>query len=120
MTDLTPIAEHKKLWSLYLNGNKLNSLDQIAGLTRVSSLDLRGNEITDLSPLKSFTELKYLFINDNKITDLAVLVDMAKADSEGQKRFSPFWKLYVAGNPLADGSKAQLDALKAMGARITE
>ena len=120
LTDLTPIAEHKKLWSLYLSGNKLNSLDQIAGLTRVSSLDLRGNEITDLAPLKGYTELKYLFINDNKVTDLAVLVEMAKADNEGQKRFSPFWKIYLAGNPLSDGVKAQVETLKSLGARITE
>ena len=96
------LMTHRKLlmavqnaYTCYLDGNKLNSLDQIAGLTRVSSLDLRGNEVTDLAPLKGFTELKYLFINDNKVTDLAVLVEMAKADSEGQKRFSPFWKIYV-------------------------
>ena len=81
---------------------------------------MRGNEVTDLAPLKGFTELKYLFINDNKVTDLAVLVEMAKADSEGQKRFSPFWKIYVSGNPLADGANAQLETLKSLGARITQ
>ena len=51
---------------------------------------------------------------------LAVLVEMAKADNEGQKRFSPFWKIYLAGNPLSDGVKAQVETLKSLGARITE
>ena len=43
----------------------------------------------------------------------------AKADSDGPKRFAPYLRLYIAGNPLAEASKAkQLEALKAAGVRI--
>ena len=118
LTDLTPIAELGKVWSLYVDGNKLTDLKPITKLTKITSLDLRGNEVTDLSPIAGYTELRYLLINNNKIADLNVLVEMAKKDSEGQKRFAPFWRIYTDGNPLSDGAKGQLDALKGLGARI--
>ena len=43
---------------------------------------------------------------------------MAKKDMEGQRRFAPFWKIYVKGNPLSDEAKQQLKVLEEMGARI--
>ena len=47
------------------------------------------------------------------------LVKAAKADSDGPKRFAPYLRLYLAGNPLSDDAKkAQLDALKAAGLRV--
>jgi hypothetical protein len=53
----------------------------------------------------------------NKITDLAPLVEMAKNDK--QKRFAPFWRLYLYENPLSDQAKnEQVAELKTMGARI--
>ena len=116
--DTAAIAELSKLWSLYLDDNQLTTIGSLSGLTRVSSLDLRGNQIADLSPLKGYTELKYLLLNGNQVVDLTVLVEMAQADNEGQKRFSPFWKIYLAENPLGRGTKKQMTQLKNMGARI--
>ena len=55
---------------------------------------------------------------DSEVVDLSVLVEMATADSDGQKRFSPFWKIYVSENPLARSTKKQLNQLRSLGARI--
>jgi len=53
-------------------------------------------------------------------TDLGVLVTMAKKDYDEptKRRFAPFWKVYLKGNPLADAAKAQIEELKKMGGRI--
>ncbi|NJM35321.1 MAG: hypothetical protein HC850_12120 [Rhodomicrobium sp.] len=65
------------------------------------------------------TEWTYLFLSGNKITDLAVLVAAAKKDFEGQKRFAPFWRLYIGDNPLSEAAKTtQLDELKKYGTRV--
>jgi hypothetical protein len=60
-----------------------------------------------------------LFLKNNKITDLKVLVEMAKKDFAGQKRFAPFWRVYLAGNPLSDEAKTkQVEELKKYGTRV--
>jgi hypothetical protein len=65
------------------------------------------------------TELKLLMLERNRIKDLRSLIDAAKADAAGPKRFAPYLRLYVAGNPLPEATKAkQLEALKATGVRI--
>ena len=58
-------------------------------------------------------------IERNQIKDLKPLVEAAKADSAGPKRFAPYLHVYLAGNPLSDAAKkSQLDALKAAEVRI--
>ncbi len=82
-------------------------------------LDLHDNLVTDLGPLARQTELRLLLIERNKIKDLKPLVDAAKKDAEGPKRFAPYLRLHLSGNPLDEAAKAkQLDALKAAGVRI--
>jgi internalin A len=118
--DLSPLASNAKLVSLYLDGNPLESLKPLAGLKDLERLDVRGTGISDISPLAGLTEWKYLFISDNKITDLSPLVQAAKKDFEGQKRFAPFWKLYVGNNPLSDEAKgSQLAEIKKYGRETT-
>jgi hypothetical protein len=42
-----------------------------------------------------------------------VLVEMAKKDAAGEKRFAPFCKIYLQENPLSDAAKgAQAEELK--------
>ena len=44
---------------------------------------------------------------------------MAKKDFEGPKRFAPFWRVYLAGNPLSEEAKTkQVEALKKYGTRV--
>jgi Leucine-rich repeat (LRR) protein len=91
----------------------------LAKITKLSTLELKDNQIQDLAPLTKQTELTLLMIERNKIADLTPLVTMAKADSEGGKRFAPFLRLHLAGNPLTEDAKSkQIAALKSYGVRI--
>lgn len=116
--DVGPLVGLNQMWSLYLRGNKVTDLKPLAK-KELTSLDLRGNEVTDLAPLDGMTELRYLMLDKNKVADLAVLVKMAKADDAGQKRFAPFWRIYLHGNPLGDAAKGQMEELTKLGARVS-
>ena len=84
---------------------------------RLSSLDLANTGLSDLAPLAELKELSYLMLRNNKLTDLNVLVEMAQKDTE--KRFAPFWRIYLAGNPLSDAAKgAQVEELKKLGGKV--
>jgi Leucine-rich repeat (LRR) protein len=135
------VKDLKKLTSLYLAKNKIKSIAVLAEIPKLSSLYLDDNQVTDLSPLKNakwvrllglrrngiedvsslanMTELSFTFLQGNKLTDLSPLIEMAKKDAEGDKRFAPYWKLYLAENPLSDDAKTkQVEALKALGVRV--
>jgi hypothetical protein len=72
-----------------------------------------------VTPITKQTEISKLMLERNKITDLTPLVNWAKADSEGQKRFAPFLFLYLKGNPLSDAAKGnQLATLKSFNVRV--
>jgi Leucine-rich repeat (LRR) protein len=139
--DFSPLKDLKKLSALYLSKNKIKSVEPLAGLERLvslylaeneitdisplarlkwlSSLDLQGNKIADLKPLAGMTELRYTMLQKNEIEDLAPLVEMAKKDAEGDKRFAPYWNLYLGGNPLSDDAKEkQIPELKKYGVRV--
>lgn len=118
--ELTSIAELEKIWSLYFDGNRVKSLQPLAKLRWLSNLDIRRNGLEDLAPLKALTEIKYLAMDKNKISDLTPLVEMAEKDAEGEQRFSPFWRIYLADNPLSDKAKEQLNKIKELGGRISE
>lgn len=106
-----------KVWTLYLAGNPVRDFAPIGQLKWLSSLDLQNCSIEDLSFLKGLTDLNYVMLADNKVKDLGVLVEMANGDKE--RRFAPFWRLYLAGNPLEDKAKGeQVESLKKLGARI--
>jgi internalin A len=117
VTDIAPLANLKSSVAIYLRNNQVTDLKPLAELKKLERLDLRGCGVSDLSPLSKLTEWKFLMLDNNKITDLAVLVEMAKADNQGQKRFSPFWNIYLFGNPLTDAAKAQIEELKKYGGR---
>jgi internalin A len=141
ITTVEPLGKLTKLSALYLAGNKIADPAPLAGLTRLWSLDLARNRITDikgltnagtlsllklsdnqisdLAPLGKPLSVKLLLLERNKIADLAPLVAAAKADAEGEKRFAPFLRLYLAGNPLSDMAKTkQIEELKAAGVKI--
>ena len=118
--DITALGELRKLWSLYLDGNQISDIRTLSHLKNLSSLDLRGNRVWDVSPLAGLTEFSYLFLDNNKITNIAPLVAMAKKDVQTDKRFAPFWRVYLTGNPLsASAEEAQIAQLKSFGSRVT-
>lgn len=119
ISNLKPLAKLDRLWSLYLDGNQVADLKPLAGVTRLSSLDLRGNKVKDLAPLADMTELRYLLLDNNQIENLDTLVKMAEADNAGPRRFAPFWRIYLAGNPLSENAqKKQVATLEELGARV--
>ena len=59
-------------------------------------------------------------LDGNQISDLSVLVEMAKKDAEGEKRFAPFWTVTLSGNPLSGAAKdAQLAELTKYSNAVT-
>ncbi len=118
VTNIEALAGLKGLVALYLRDNAVADIKPLANLKRLERLDLRGCGVADLSPLKGLTEWKYLMLDKNKLTDLGLLVEMAKADHAGQKRFAPFWRIYLFGNPLADAAKGQIEEIKKLGGHV--
>jgi internalin A len=119
IADIAPLAGLTRLSSLSLDHNQVRDLTPLAKVTRISSLVLNDNQVEDIAPLAKQTELSMLLLERNKIKDLAALVAACKADAEGPKRFAPYLRLYLAGNPLSDAAKnEQLPALKGFGVRI--
>lgn len=116
---LAPIAGLKKVWTLYVAANPIADFAPVGQLKWLSSFDAKGCNISDLSFLKPLTELSYVMLAENKISDLGVLVEMAQADAAGAKRFAPFWRLYLYGNPFSDAAtQQQIPALKAAGSKV--
>jgi hypothetical protein len=136
-----PFSKLNKLSALYLAGNKIADPAPLAGLTKLSSLDLArnqiseikgltnvgilsllklsDNQISDLAPLGKPLSVRLLLLERNKIVDLAPLVAATKADAEGEKRFAPFLRLYLTGNPLGEGAKTQqIEVLKKVGVKV--
>ena len=57
----------------------------------------------------------------NKIADLTPLVEAAQADAKGDRRWAPYLRLFLAGNPLSEDAKTkQLAALKEAGVRLED
>jgi hypothetical protein len=121
LTDVTPLAGLTKLSSLYVDHNDLQNIDVLTKVSRLSSLDLSDNKLVDLKSLTKQTELGTLLLENNKIADLAPLLPWAKKDAEGDKRFAPYLRLYLKGNPLSDVAKTkQIAELKSYGVRVHE
>ena len=108
-----------KLSSLYLANNLIEDISALYNVTHLSVLDLKENKIDDIGPLAKQSELSILMIERNQIDDLAPLVKGCQADAQGPKRFAPYLRLFLAGNPLSESAKkAQLEELKKIGVRL--
>ncbi len=119
VSDIAPLAGLNRLWSLYLGKNQLQDIAPFAKLDRLSTLDLSDNQIQNVAPLASLTELNLVLLERNKIADLKPLVAAAAKDAAGPKRFAPFLRLYLAGNPLStEARSAEMPALQKAGVRL--
>jgi Leucine-rich repeat (LRR) protein len=119
VAEITPLGELTRLSSLDLAKNEVADIKPVSKLTGLFTLKLSDNKIEDISPIPKRNTLKMLFLERNKITDLSPLVTAAQEDAAGEKRFAPFLRLYVEGNPLSDAAKGQqFEALKTAGVRL--
>lgn len=112
VADVAPLSELTKLSSLSLSKNQIKDISGLAKVTRLTTLDLNDNQIEDIRPLMKQSELSLLMLERNRISDLTPLTQMAKADAEGAKRFAPYLRVYLKGNP------SPLDELKKIGVRV--
>jgi Leucine-rich repeat (LRR) protein len=115
ISDISPVLNMRKLASLYLDGNKIKSIQGLGTLGGLSSLSLKNNSIRDISPLVGLNGLYYLFLEGNRIGDLTPLVEMARKDTEGERRFAPYLNLYLKGNPV---KRSQVTKLESYGVRV--
>jgi internalin A len=119
--DISPLAALNKVWTLSANKNQIKDISVLSKITKLQTIDLENNKIEDTTPLGKQSELKLLMLKGNQIKDLKPLVDAAKADSAGPKKFAPYLHVYIADNPLPDKTKSdQIKALKDAEVRIDE
>jgi hypothetical protein len=72
-----------------------------------------------LKPLKGLRQVVHLFLEDNEIRDLGPLIEMAREDMEGEKRFAPFLNVYLEGNDTDElMRKGQVHALRDLGVKV--
>lgn len=119
VSDVSAVSGLSKIWSLYLADNKVENISPIANLKGLSNLDLEGNAVKDVSPLEGLTELSWTFLQRNQVEDIEPLVRMADKDNSGDKRFAPYWRLFLGENPLNKVSQSQhLAELEKIGVRL--
>jgi internalin A len=119
VTSLKPVSGLPKLQAIYAAGNQVSDIEPLKDVKWLASLDLSGNKVKDIRPLTGLTELRWTFLMKNEIEDVGPLVEMARKDADGDQRFAPFWRLYLADNPLNKASKSKhLGELKKIGVRL--
>ncbi|MGQ0634447.1 MAG: leucine-rich repeat domain-containing protein [Planctomycetaceae bacterium] len=119
ISDPTPLSSLARLWSLDLARNQIGEIKGLANLGGLSLLKLSDNHIVDLSPLNRPLSVGTLLLERNKISDLTPLLAAVKADAAGEKRFAPFLRLYLAGNPVCgESAQKQIEAIKAAGVKV--
>ncbi len=142
VSNLDAISKMSNLRSLYVSDNKIQSLEPLAGLSKIWTLDAAGNGLADIGPigklswlttlnldrnqvesleaLRPLTELSLVLLRENKLSDLQVLVEMCQQDAEGEKRFAPYLRLYLRGNPLGESAlNTQLGQLRELGVKVS-
>lgn len=120
IVDPAPLSALPRLSTFDLSRNQIADLKGLTNLDLVStSLNLSDNQLVDLGPLGKPLSVRTLQLQRNKVTDLAPLLAAAKADAEGERRFAPYLRLYLEGNPLSEAAKGeQVTQLKAAGVKI--
>src|SRR5260370_37186288 len=130
--DLTPLTKVTRISTLNLNDNQVEDVTPLAKQTELSMLLLERNTLKDLPPL---LEAAKADIEGSDPGLGAVTVGLSSSMGSGPlsataalfiaksvggpRRFAPYLRLYLAGNPLSDAAKAQqLTALKGFGVRI--
>lgn len=76
LTDISVVANFKKLYRLNVDYTGVSDISPAAGLTTLVEIDLRGSKVSDVSPLKNLVNLKKLFLKDCPVTDYSLLKDI--------------------------------------------
>lgn len=73
VTDISPLANMKKLKSVELRGNKIKDLTPLESLTELETVDVSNNQISDIKALSEKSKLERLYLSGNNISDLTPL-----------------------------------------------
>ena len=112
IAELRPLTKLEKLWSLYLSGNRIENLSHLSNLKGVKNLDLSKNKVKDLLPLAGMNSLRMLFLQGNRIEDLAPILEAARKDAVKTRRYAPYLRLWLKGNPITSDSPQVRDLSK--------
>ena len=69
------LSHFKALKKLYINGNNLENLDCIEGLSTLEELDISDNYLSDVSALRNFPNLKKVKLSGNPVVNAEILPD---------------------------------------------
>ena len=61
--------------NLFLNNNRIESLNGIESLSSLEQLYLQHNRIESLKPFKQLVELKEVYVHDNNLSSLDGLIE---------------------------------------------
>ena len=76
VTDLAGLDAAANLGELDLSGNRLRSIEDVAGLTALTTLRLADNAIENLAPLAALAKLRTLALDGNAVADLSPLAEL--------------------------------------------
>lgn len=116
VADVSSLGKLEKLWSLYLGKNQITDVSVVASMKRLSTLDIAGNRVVSIEAVRELRQVRLLFLEDNQIASLAPLVASVEEDAAQERRFAPFLRLYLKGNPLADAT--EVERLTKAGCRV--
>ena len=66
--------------------------------------------------MKALSRLRWTFLSGNRIVDISVLAQMAQSDVD--KYFAPYWRLYLEDNPLNAEAEAHVETLRQLRVRV--
>ncbi len=73
LTDISVVANFKKLYKLNIENSGVTDISAAAGITSLVEMSLRGSQVSDVSPLKGLVNLKSLLLEGCPITDYSPL-----------------------------------------------
>ena len=101
-----------RLDKINLEGNAVNDLSFVSGVSGLWKLLLRDNRVRNLGPLSDLPQLGELDLETNRVEDLSPLVDNPNFKGDGRR-------VYLFANPLSDESiDTHIPALEARGVRV--
>ena len=76
VSDLSPLAELMSLEALCLESTNVSDLSPLAALKNLEFLDLRDTQVNDLSPLAGLKNLEMLYLKNTQVSDLSPLCEL--------------------------------------------
>ena len=110
---LSPLSVYPRLKYLYLSGNKLKSIQEMAGLDQLEMLDLSSNEIKHIDALEKLQKLTVLNLANNRLRNIAALSGLAGLETltltgnmieniQPLSKLSALQSLYLSDNRITD------------------